>query len=183
GDGGPGKTTLATRLGEMLADDGFVVRKIQSPGFDRPDFFEAVLSAFGIKEPVRTREEFLAALGQVLDRAAAAGRHLLLIVDEAQSLGADLLDEIREISVAGAAHAPRLAVLLVGQIDLGLRLADERHAALRRRLSVRCATVPLTRDEVASYITHCLGAAGCARPIFDAGALGQIAAISRGAPR
>ena len=182
GDAGTGKTSLAERLIAMLGPAGITVGRVSSPGPAPSDFFEAVLSAYGVRRPVHDHDTFRACFRDVLARAAAGDDKVLLVVDEAQGLGHELLREIGELSAMAAASGDPLVVLLVGETRLTAAVQDDRHAALRERIIARCAVPPLGPDEVGAYVRHYLDAAGAVTEVFSPEAIRTIASLSRGAP-
>lgn len=182
GDAGTGKTSLAQRLIAMLGPAGILVGRVSSAGYAPSDFFEAVLSAYGVRRPVHDRDTFAACIRNVLARAAARGDKVLLVVDEAQGLGHELLSEVGDLSVLAAASGHPLVILLVGETRLTAALQDDRHAALRERIIARCAVPPLGPDEVGAYVRHYLDAAGAVTEVFSPEAIRTIASLSRGAP-
>ena len=182
GDVGTGKTTLAQRLVATLGRQGFSVGWVSSPGYASSDFFEAVLSAYGVRQPVQSRSAFAAAFERVMARAAAAGDRVLLVVDEAQGLSDEVLDEIAALAAMASGRDGSLAILLVGETRLDAALDSDRHAALLPRVVARCTVPALREDEVGTYVRHCLDAAGAVTDIFDANAIRRIADLSAGAP-
>jgi type II secretory pathway predicted ATPase ExeA len=182
GDAGTGKTSLAQRFIAMLGPAGILVGRVSSPGQAPSDFFEAVLSAYGVRRPVHDRDTFAACIRNVLARAAARGDKVLLAVDEAQGLGHELLREVGDLSGLAAASGHALFILLVGETQLTAALQDDQHAALRERIIARCAVPPLGPDEVGAYVRHSLDTAGAVTEIFSPEAIRTIASLSRGAP-
>lgn len=180
GEGGTGKTSLAQRMIAHLDPARHVVGYVANPAPAPSDFFESVLSAFGVRRLVHGREGFLAALRDLLARAAAREATVLLVVDEAQNLGLDLL---REIEVMIESSAPyRFVVLLIGESRVVATLDDERLAPLREHVVARLAVPPLGPEEVGAYIRHSLEAAGALGAIFTQESIRRIAVLSRGAP-
>jgi general secretion pathway protein A len=182
GDVATGKTTLAQRLVATLGRPGFTVGWVSSPGSASPDFFEAVLSAYGVRQPVQNRSAFAAVFERVLARAGATGSRVLLVIDEAQGLSDEVLDEIGALAAMASGRDGSLAILLVGETRLDAALGHERHAVLRERVVARCPVPALRADEVGVYVRHCLDAAGSVTDIFDANAIRRIAELSAGAP-
>jgi type II secretory pathway predicted ATPase ExeA len=180
GDVGTGKTCLANRLGQALGEAGVVVGRMHHPGSDPADFFQTALGAFGVGRDLQTREEFLAAFQKLLDRSSAS--KLLLVIDEAQALSHQLLQEVRELSEVSLPGRASLTILLVGHPELAARLLEEKHAAVRRRIAAEYTLAPLRREEVASYIRHALAMAGAVQEVFSDEAVEAIASLSRGAP-
>ena len=115
GDAGTGKTSLAQRFIAMLGPAGIAVGRVSSPGQAPSDFFEAVLSAYGVRRPVHDKDTFAACIRTVLARAAARGDKVLLALDEAQGLGHELLREVGDLSALAAASGHPLYILLIGE--------------------------------------------------------------------
>ena len=182
GDAGTGKTSLAQRFIAMLGPAGIAVGRVSSPGQAPSDFFEAVLSAYGVRRPVHDKDTFAACIRNVLARAAARGDKVLLALDEAQGLGHELLREVGDLSALAAASGHPLFILLIGETRLTAALKDDQHAALRAQIVARCAVPPLGLDEVGAYVRHNLDAAGAVTEIFSPEAIRTIASLSRGAP-
>ena len=107
---------------------------------------------------------------------------VLLIVDEAQGLGPEILHEIGQLSMIASESRRPLVIVLVGETRLHTELREERHAGLRQCVVARCAVPPLHADEVGVYIRHCLDSAGAVSEVFSAEAIRHIASLSRGAP-
>jgi general secretion pathway protein A len=113
---------------------------------------------------------------------ARAGRHAVVVIDEAQLLDqAAALEVVRLLLNFEVEGRPAMTLLLVGQPSL-LPVLD-RHPALEERLSVKCLLRPLNLEETVSYVHHRLSAAGAERAIFDNDALTTLYHLSRGAPR
>jgi general secretion pathway protein A len=182
GDAGTGKTSLAQRLIAMLGPAGISVGQVSSPGPAPSDFFEAVLSAYGVRRPVHDKDTFSACIRNVLARATGRGDKVLLVVDEAQGLGQEVLREVGDLSIMAAASGHPLVILLIGETRLTAALKDDEHAALRERIIARCAVPPLGPDEVGAYVRHYLDAAGAVTEVFSPEAIRTIASLSRGAP-
>jgi type II secretory pathway predicted ATPase ExeA len=182
GDAGTGKTSLAQRAVATLGRAGLSIGWVSGTGAAPSDFFEAVLSAYGVRHPVHDKDAFAASFQRVLARADANRDKLLLIIDEAQGLGPEILHEIGELSVMASEGRRPLVIVLVGETRLHTELREERHAVVRQRVVARCAVPPLGVDEVGAYIRHCLDAAGAVREVFSPEAIRHIASLSRGAP-
>jgi hypothetical protein len=166
---------LADRLGKMLAGEGFRVGKLQGPPLEPADLVAAVARACRIDGPCDTEAALAARLVDV-----PAGSRGLLIIEEAQRLEPDALVQLGRVSAMLPDGA--LSILLVGQTELTEILSAEENAALRHRVTARCAVEPLPPDEVGPYVQHRLHMAGAARAIFSPNAIGRIASLSRGAP-
>jgi len=182
GDAGAGKTTLLSQLIRALGAEPLVVGLVSSPIFDVADLHQSIANAVHLGGDASDPADFAARFARALDEARAAGKRLLLILDEAQSLSDDAIQELANLVAAAALEERRFSVLLVGQEELTATLLKDRHAGLSQRISARYSLVPLSPDEVAEYIRSRLGAAGVERAIFDRHAVRRIAAISKGAP-
>jgi general secretion pathway protein A len=181
-DIGTGKTSLTHSLIDRLKDDDVLIGRVTNPGHEISEFFQAVAHAYRLKGTFETKDAFVTELQQRLATDGASRKKVLLIIDEAQSLSADLLREIRDLSIIGTTQGQSLAILLVGQNDLAATLAEEAHAALRQRIALKCTLDPLTPHEVGEYIEHCLKIAGATHEIFGSEAVREIALVSRGTP-
>ncbi len=107
----------------------------------------------------------------------------MLIVDEAQHLRNDVLEDLRLLTNFEMDAENRLCLLLVGLTELRRRLAMTVHESLSQRLVVRHHIGGLARDEIDDYLTHRLRLAGCELPLFEAAAVEALYQASRGMPR
>jgi len=160
GDIGTGKTTTCRAVIEQL---------------DQTTFTSLVLNPFvSVDELLR---EFLLSLQPI-------GGVAVLVIDEAQHLTPEVLEQIRVISNIETNSAKLLQIVLVGQLDLLDLLAQNGMRQLDQRISLRAMLTPLTRIEMEAYISHRLGVAkGRSSVTFDARALDDIHAYSNGVPR
>ena len=184
GDVGTGKTILAKALLHRLRADTVVATV--TFGRHRPlDFWKEIGAAWGVDGAPATSEAFYSRLPTLLDDVAARGKRVVLFVDEAQTLSQEVLTEIgRLATMAGEPGSQAcLSILLVGPDELAAVLSRPEHAALAKRVGVRCVTVPLTDAEVGEYVTHQLKAAGRTRPAFTEEGVRELAAASQGIPR
>ena len=134
-----------------------------------------------------TRESFLAHVGEFARGAYARREKVLLAIDEAQNLGAQLLEEIDHLvgagREAGRGKVNVINVLLVGQMGIDALLRRQEPRTREDRVAVRSQVGPLSAKHVADYIAFRLRVAGADRELFSAEAVRQIAAASRGVPR
>jgi type II secretory pathway predicted ATPase ExeA len=185
--GGPGvgKTLLCHCLLERLGDDAPTAFLTNSHVRDRAGLLQAVLFELSLPHEGRGEQELRLALTDYLLRTfAATGRPAVLVVDEAQHLDADLLEELRLLGNLEAGGGRALQVVLVGQPALLEALARPELASLRQRIAVRAELEALPLQEAADYLLHHLRAAG-ARPeeVLSAEALELLARGARGVPR
>lgn len=183
GDIGAGKTMLCRaaldRLGDRVAA-GLIVHTSLAP----LEFLEAVASAFGIDTDGRGKVALLRNLEGFLLGCQNEGRSAVLIVDEAQDLSRDVLEEIRLLGNLETATEKLLQVVLVGQPELRRIIESDELRPLNQRIALKFHLGTLARDEVGSYIDHRLRVAGAADSgIFDVDAKAEVFKASGGVPR
>lgn len=127
--------------------------------------------------------DLLQQLKRVLQERRRAGRKVLLIVDEAQHLGADTLESLRLLMNLSTPEEQCLQLVLVGQPALEETIGRRELAQLSQRIRVRYRIEPLSRQEVEAYLDHRVRVAGCQRHLFRPGAIDRIYALSQGIPR
>ena len=159
GEIGSGKTTLIeTFLSELEKD--VVVAQINQTQVSAIEFLQAVLVQLGFDPFQMKKAELLATLNSFLIEQYAAGRKVLLIVDEAQNLGLHVLEEIRMLSGVETTKEKVLRIILAGQPDLNAKLDAPELAQLTQRVRLRFHLGALTPDETHGYILHRLEVAG-----------------------
>jgi type II secretory pathway predicted ATPase ExeA len=184
GEAGTGKSMLVrTALHALGGVDRGIVH-LSNPTLTRTEFFEFLAAGFGFTaDAAASKTTFLRELEAAIALRAESHTTLSLIVDEAQSLPHELLEEIRlltNIEVAGRS----LAVVLVGQPELSARLNDSSLRQLKQRVALRCELAPLDFRETASYIAGRIGVAGGnAELMFTRDAVIAIHEHSKGIPR
>lgn len=182
GDVGTGKTILIRRLVETLGPEVHTA-VISDPSLRGLDFFNFVAHAIGIKTNFRTKGEFLIGFSNFLDSLFAANQKALLILDEAQYIDLNQLEEIRILSDLECENNNRLNVFFVGQNEFNSVIADNRLRALTQRISSHYHLEPLTLKETNDYVRYRLKVAGCHRPLFAPSALKMIFGFTKGYPR
>lgn len=182
GEVGCGKTTLIHRLLEQLSDTHTIalLSNIQ-PG--RGDLLSWVLMGFGEPFAGKNHVEMFAQLQSFFISEYAKGKRVVLIIDEAQNLSADMLEELRMLSNINAGKDQLLQLILVGQPQLKDILSRPDMLQLAQRVGSDFHLTPLTREEVRAYIDTRLSIAGAQRNIFETDAMDLIAEHSRGVPR
>ena len=183
GDIGTGKTTLITALVDRLVDDKVVVAKLPDPGLNRNEFFFLVSHSFGIHHRVQDKETFTEAFDHFLERTFERGQKALLVVDEAQKMSTEILEEVRLLSNMECRSAKLLNIFLVGQNEFNQLLYKPESRAIRERITISYNLQPLTEAETEAYIAHRLKIAGAEAKIFTDDAVREIHAFSRGSPR
>jgi general secretion pathway protein A len=183
GQVGTGKTTLCRTLLDRIGSDAEIAY-IFNPSPSEIELLAAINKELGLATAVRTRTELLDALNHFLLEKNAAGRRVLLVIDEAQNLDPSVLEQVRLLSNLETDRAKLLQIVLIGQPELEENLARTDLRQLRQRITVRWSLRALTRDEVREYLEHRLSVAGLADPrIFRPSAVRALARRSRGIPR
>jgi len=183
GQVGTGKTTLCRTLLGRIGQEAEIAY-IFNPSPSELELLSAINREFGLPTAVRTRTELLDSLNQFLLEKNAAGRRVLLVIDEAQNLDPAVLEQVRLLSNLETDRAKLLQIVLIGQPELEENLARSDLRQLRQRITVRWSLRPLTRAEVGEYLEHRLRVAGAADPeLFTPGAVRALTRISRGVPR
>lgn len=185
GEAGTGKTTLVQAA---LADPSAACVRVvlmSNPTLTRSEFYEFLARAFGLTEGAgESKTRFLFELRRELQERYRANVLSALVIDEAQSIPYELLEEIRLLSNIETTTSKLLNVILAGQPELSDRLNDTSLRQLKQRISLRCQLKPMELNETASYIAGRLRIAG-GRPeqIFTREAVAFIHQVARGLPR
>ncbi|MAW80282.1 MAG: hypothetical protein CMI63_08580 [Parvularcula sp.] len=182
GEVGCGKTTLIHRLLDQLSDT-HTVALLSNVQEGRGDLLSWLLMAFGQPFEGSGHVARFSQLQQFFISEYAQGRRIVLIIDEAQNLSTDMLEELRLLSNINAGKDQLLQLILVGQPELKDVLNRPELVQLTQRVGSDFHLTPLSREEVHSYIETRLSIAGCRRRIFTERAIDLIAEQSRGVPR
>lgn len=185
GEAGTGKTTLVLAALAGIADTPSRYVLVNNPTLGRQEFYEFLAAEFRLSpSAAQSKAGFLAELKRDIEARFAAGGLTGLIVDEAQSLPHELLEEIRLLGNLETPTTKLLNVVLCGQPELADRLNESSLRQLKQRVALRCELRPLTLREAASYIAGRLRIAGGApADIFTRDAIEAIYAASKGIPR
>ena len=182
GDVGTGKTALINRLVKII-DVAAIVAKIPDPGLNSLDFFNFLAAEFKMKQKFDSKGQFLICLKNFLHEAYVHHKKVLLIVDEAQRLNHDLLEQIRLLSNIELHDRKLINIFFVGQTEFSEILMEDRNRAVRQRITISYHIEPLSEIETRKYIKHRLKVAGVTREIFSKDAVHQIYSFSAGYPR
>jgi len=183
GEVGAGKTTLCRALLEQL-DGHFSTALILNPVLSGDELMKAIATEYGLDVKGKDRLETMATISDYLLRQTLAGKETVLIVDEAQNLTEELLEQVRLISNIETDDRKLLQIVLMGQPELRERLNSHKLRQLRQRITVRYHLNPLSRAEVGQYIRHRLALAGSqGKPTFTAPAIWRVYKYSKGIPR
>ena len=183
GEVGAGKTTLCRALLEQL-DGHFSTALILNPMLTGNELMKAIATEYGLDAKGKDRLETMAMISDFLLKQTLAGKETVLIIDEAQNLTEELLEQVRLISNIETDDRKLLQIVLLGQPELRDRLNSHQLRQLRQRITVRYHLNPLTRVEVAQYIQHRLALAGSnGVPQFTGPAVWRVFGYSKGIPR
>ena len=182
GDVGSGKTALINRLVKMI-DVAAIVAKIPDPGLSSLEFFNLLAIEFKMNKKFDSKGEFLIHLKHFLHKAHYSQKKGLLIIDEAQRLSHDLLEQIRLLSNIELQDRKLINIFFVGQSEFNKLLMEDRNRAVRQRIAVSYHIDPLTEAEARLYVKHRLRVAGATREIFGRHAIREIYNYSGGYPR
>jgi general secretion pathway protein A len=183
GDVGTGKTTLCRALLRELPP-GVQSALVLNPHLSDAELVGAVLDDLGLPRGGTTKGELMAALSQHLLAAGGEGRTVVVILDEAQQMSVEALEQIRILSTLETPTRKLLQIVLAGQPELEERLAGRDLRQLDQRIAIRCHLEPLSRRDTARYIEHRLRIAGLPGDLpFTRAAISRIYDYTRGIPR
>jgi general secretion pathway protein A len=185
GEAGTGKTTLVRAALDMIAGPALRCAYISNPVLTRADFYQFLAPKLGLSaRAAASKAYFLFELEDVLLATQRAGGTTAVVVDEAQSLPHELMEEVRLLANFETPEEKLLQVVLAGQPELADRLEHEELRQLKQRVALRCDLRPLDARETASYISGRIAiAGGQAVEIFTREAVLAIHERSRGIPR
>ena len=184
GEVGAGKTTVCRCLLEQVPD-ACDVAYIFNPKLTVAELLSTICAEFGITCPPGNTsvKVYVDCINAYLLDAHARGRHTVLIIDEAQNLSADVLEQLRLLTNLETNQRKLLQIILLGQPELAEMLARPELRQLAQRVIARYHLGPLDRQELAAYVQHRLGVSGTQRQLFPAALMGQLYRLSGGVPR
>jgi general secretion pathway protein A len=147
------------------------------------DFFNLLSEEFNMNKVFISKGDFLIEFKKFLLESFVSEKSVLLIIDEAQRLNHDLLEQIRLLSNIELDNRKLLNIFFVGQSEFNQLIRDGRNRAFRQRISVNYQLEPLSKPETAKYIQHRLSRAGATQEIFKTNAVREVFNFSRGYPR
>ncbi len=183
GEVGTGKTTLLKRALASFGGRSIATSFVFNPRLEVLDFLEFVLTDFGITPSARTKSGMLIQLNRWLIERYRLKETCVVVVDEAQNLSWDLLEEIRLLTNLETSSEKLLQIVLSGQPELEEKLRHPSVRQLRQRVALWCRTLPLTEKQTHAYVIERLRLAGATVPIFTPEALSLVHRYSRGIPR
>jgi type II secretory pathway predicted ATPase ExeA len=184
GEAGSGKTTIIRAAMEMQPTRVHCVH-LNNPTLSRDEFVEMLALKFGLsKRASRSKTTLLTELEELGSDRLARGETTVLIVDEAQSLPLEILEEIRLLANIETNEDKLLTVVIAGQPEIAQRLNAVELRQLKQRVALRCELKPLTSLETETYIAGRIRAAGgSGAEVFTSEAIRQIHDSARGLPR
>lgn len=184
GEVGTGKTTLLNKLLDWLRGQRVATAFLFNSRLNVTQFFDFMMADFGIPCDSRLKSQVLLKLNHWLLERYKAGETAVLIVDEAQNLSSQVLEEIRLLTNLETTTEKLLQIILSGQPELDQKLSTPQLRQLRQRITLRAKTHPLSPEETQAYINQRLRIAGSnGHAIFDPQALEAINRYARGIPR
>ena len=185
GEVGTGKTTIVRSL-LAQAPKNAEIALILNPKMTAPEFLLTICEELGIGVPdyaMESLKDLVDILNQYLLRAHAAGRRVVLVVDEAQNLAPEVLEQVRLLTNLETNTQKLLQIILIGQPELRELLARNELRQLAQRITGRYHLDPLSKEETTAYVRHRVRVAGATADIFNRFALEEIYRLSGGVPR
>jgi general secretion pathway protein A len=185
GEVGTGKTTIVRSL-LAQAPKNAEIALILNPRMTAPEFLLTICEELGIGVPdsaTQSLKDLVDILSQYLLKAHAGGRRVVLVVDEAQNLAPEVLEQVRLLTNLETNTQKLLQIILIGQPELRELLARTELRQLAQRITGRYHLSPLSAEETTAYVRHRLRVAGATADIFNRFALEEIYRLSDGVPR
>ena len=185
GEVGTGKTTVVRSLLAQVPDNADVAL-ILNPRVSPLELVQGICDELrlAVVEPARSSiKQLVDVLNDYLLARHAEGRRVVVIIDEAQQLSPEVLEQVRLLTNLETATTKLLQVILIGQPELRELLARTDLRQLAQRVTGRYHLEPLTRDETVAYVRHRLKVAGAISPLFSPAALHEVHRLARGTPR
>ena len=183
GEVGTGKTTLLRAVLDTFAKGRVATAFLSNPRLDVLGFFEIVLTDFGIPPLSRTKSGMLLQLNSWLIERFRAHQLCVIVIDEAQNLSWDLLEEIRLLTNLETTSEKLVQIVLSGQPELEEMLLNPKVRQLRQRVSLWVRTQALNSEETQAYIGERLRIAGASEPVLLPEAMELVYYYSKGIPR
>ncbi|MCG6888061.1 MAG: AAA family ATPase [Gammaproteobacteria bacterium] len=184
GEVGTGKTTVCRCLMEQLPEHSNVAF-ILNPKVTVNELLSSICDELGIayEHVDRSIKTFVDAISRYLLAQHALGRNTVVIIDEAQNLSADVLEQLRLLTNLETNERKLMRIILLGQPELETMLSRPELKQVEQRITARYNLKPLDRSEINAYVSHRLAVAGCREPVFSARVINKIYAKTRGIPR
>jgi general secretion pathway protein A len=183
GEIGAGKTTVCRCFMEQIPADCRLAY-IFNPKLTVEELLQTVCDEFGVAPEGASVKSYVDAINSYLLESHAAGHNNVLVIDEAQNLSADVLEQLRLLTNLETSERKLLQIILIGQPELRQMLARPELEQLAQRVIARYHLGPLSEPEVGSYIQHRLAVAGAgAKELFPISLLRRVHQLSKGVPR
>ncbi len=183
GEPGTGKTTILRKFLSELPKN-YIAAFILNPMLSPDEFLKILLDEFGIKyDKDISKNEILKEIKKFLEKNVAEGKKVLIVIDEAQLMPFETLEELRLLSNLETEKEKLVQIILVGQPELEEKLQDPKLRQLNDRIANKVFLDELSKDEVSKYINHRLKLANADKIIFEKSAIEEIYKHSKGVPR
>src|ERR1700687_5909413 len=185
GEVGTGKTTIVRSLLAQTPENAEIAL-ILNPRMTAPEFLLTICEELGIgvqNSAPGSVKDLVDILSYYLLHAHAAGKRVVLVVDEAQNLSPDVLEQVRLLTNLETNTQKLLQIILIGQPELRELLARNELRQLAQRITGRYHLNPLSHQETAAYVLHRLRVAGATSDIFSSHSLSEVHRLAGGVPR
>jgi len=184
GEVGTGKTTISRKLLEEIPEN-IDIAWIVNPKLSAEELLATICDEFSISYPAANNsiKIFTDLISAHLIKAHGHGRNVIVVIDEAQNLTPEVLEQLRLLTNLETSERKLLQIVLLGQPELKDMLERNDLRQLAQRITARYHLNPLNREESGKYILHRLAVGGCDRPVFSKRAINLIHRFSRGTPR
>ncbi len=180
---GTGKT-MALQSFMTNLNQGFQWALVTNTQVNPRELLKLILEDLGVEFPLGCdKSDLLILFKEFLVRTSRNGQRVIIIIDEAQNMDREVLEEVRLLTNLGQGDIQPVQVILVGQPELETVVNQPDLAQLRQRIRVHYRLEPLSRREVEEYLNHRMAVAGCREHVFKSGAIDRIAEFSGGVPR
>jgi type II secretory pathway predicted ATPase ExeA len=180
---GTGKTTILNVMLQWLRANSAATAFIHNPRLSPEEFLDYMMKDFGIPTSGLQKGKHLFRLNEWLLKRHEAGQVVVLVVDEAQQLSTEMLEELRLLTNFETPTQKLLQIVLAGQPELDKTIRSPGLRQLRQRIALRCKTVPFTLEQTRTYIRYRLETAGAKGDLFDADAVAMVHRCSGGIGR
>lgn len=184
GNVGTGKTTIANHLISQLEEESIIAKQLVTPNLSPDDLIVAITKLFHLHPEGDTKAAHLSELTDYMRRLNSLGRRLLLIIDEAQNLPIESVEELRMLSNIQVDGKAIIQSFLLGQSELQDILSAPQMEQFRQRVIASASLTPLSEEELTRYITYRMQKAGWeGQPLFSPKAIARIHTFTEGIPR
>ena len=181
---GTGKTTIANHLVADLDDENIIAKQLVTPNLNPDDLISAITQLFNLHPENGTKAAHISELTHYMERISALGKRLLLLIDEAQNLPLESIEELRMLSNIQVDGKAIIQSFLLGQNELDVILTAPEMEQFRQRVIASASVTPLNPEELEHYIDYRLSKAGwTGESPFQAGAIDMVHSFTNGVPR